>query len=208
MKQNMSPGYRIVWILWVSLISGQVQADIYKYVDAYGRVYLTDRPEHGGYKRLVRTWKGWSQSRGAASINYRLLEANRRRFADSISRAARSRELPTALVHAVITAESAYDPNAVSSAGAVGLTQLMPQTAERYGVRDRRDPVANIAGGTRYLRDLLGMFDNDLVLAIAAYNAGENAVIQHGRQIPPYEETRTYVKRVLKYYDDYRKMSL
>jgi len=198
-------------LLMGSLLLGALtpaKADIYKYVDAYGRVYLTDRPEHGGYKRLVRTWKGWSQSRGAASINYRLLEANRRRFAESISRAARSRALPTALVHAVITAESAYDPNAVSSAGAVGLMQLMPQTAERYGVRDRRDPVANIAGGTRYLRDLLGMFNNDLVLAIAAYNAGENAVIQHGRQIPPYEETRTYVKRVLKYYDDYRKMSL
>lgn len=184
------------------------RADIYKYVDAYGRVYLTDRPEHGGYKRLVRTWKGWSQSRGAASINYRLLEANRRRFSESIARAARSRELPTALVHAVITAESAYDPNAVSSAGAVGLMQLMPQTAARYGVQDRRDPVANITGGTRYLRYLLGLFDNDLVLAIAAYNAGENAVIEHGRRIPPYEETQTYVKRVLKYYDDYRKMAL
>jgi soluble lytic murein transglycosylase-like protein len=184
------------------------RADIYKYVDKYGRVYLTDRPEHAGYKRLVRTWKGWSQSRGAASVNYRLLAANRKRFSRTIAEAALERALPTALVHAVITAESAYDPNAVSTAGAVGLMQLMPATAERYGVRNRRDPVANIAGGTEYLKDLLGMFNNDLVLAIAAYNAGEGAVLKHGRRIPPYEETQTYVKRVLKFYDDYRKMSL
>jgi soluble lytic murein transglycosylase-like protein len=105
----------------------------------------------------------------------------------------------------VITAESAYDPDAVSSAGAVGLMQLMPGTAQRYGVANRRDPVANVAGGTRYLRDLLEMFDQNLVLAIAAYNAGENAVLEYGRRIPPYKETETYVRRVLKYYNDYKK---
>jgi soluble lytic murein transglycosylase-like protein len=86
--------------------------------------------------------------------------------------------------------------------------QLMPATAERYGVRDRKDPNANVTGGTRYLKDLLGMFDNDLVLALAAYNAGENAVIKHGRQIPPYAETQTYVRRVLKFYNDYKKTKL
>ena len=86
--------------------------------------------------------------------------------------------------------------------------QLMPQTAARYGVKDRQDPNANIAGGTQYLKDLLGMFDNDLVLALAAYNAGENAVISYGRQIPPYEETQSYVRIVLKYYNDYKKMNL
>lgn len=182
-------------------------ADIYKYVDKYGRVYLTDRPAHTGYKRLVKTWKGWSESaHGAGSINYRALVANRKRFTKTIEVAAKNHKLPTALVHAVITAESAYDPNAISTAGAVGLMQLMPQTAARYGVQNRKDPVANIAGGTRYLKDLLGMFDNDLVLAIAAYNAGENAVLSYGRQIPPYQETRTYVRRVLKYYNDYKKI--
>lgn len=197
----------VITVLWCG-DARPVHADIYKYVDKYGRVYLTDRPEHAGYKRLVRTWKGWSQSRGAASVNYRLLAANRKRFSRTIAQAADERALPTALVHAVITAESAYDPDAISTAGAVGLMQLMPATAERYGVRNRRDPVANIAGGTEYLKDLLGMFDNDLVLAIAAYNAGEGAVLKHGRRIPPYEETQTYVKRVLKFYDDYKKMSL
>lgn len=182
-------------------------ADIYKYVDKYGRVYLTDRPAHTGYKRLVKTWKGWSEAR-SSSINYASLDANRKRFSKTIELAAKSHKLPTALVHAVITAESAYDPNATSTAGAVGLMQLMPQTAARYGVKNRQDPSANIAGGTQYLKDLLGMFDNDLVLALAAYNAGENAVITYGRQIPPYAETQSYVRIVLKYYNDYKKMNL
>ena len=178
-------------------------ADIYKYVDQYGRVYLTDRPSHSGFKQLVKTWKGWSES-SAARINFSQLAANRQRFGGNIEAAARDHQLPLALVHAVITAESAYDPNAVSRAGAVGLMQLMPATAARYGVSDRRDPVANIAGGTRYLRDLLGMFNNDVRLAVAAYNAGENAVISYGRQVPPYAETQAYVQAVLKYYREYQ----
>lgn len=198
---------RFLGVLLMIALPFMAGADIYKYVDKYGRVYLTDRPSHTGYKRLVKTWKGWSESaRSGSAINYRALAANRKRFTKTIELAAKNHKLPTALVHAVITAESAYDPNAISTAGAVGLMQLMPQTAARYGVKNRKDPVANISGGTRYLRDLLGMFDNDLILAIAAYNAGENAVLNHGRQIPPYQETQTYVRRVLKYYNDYKKV--
>lgn len=191
----------VALLIALPLVAG---ADIYKYVDKHGRVYLTDRPSHAGYKRLVKTWKGWSESSG--TVNYRALAQNRKRFTPTIELAAKNHKLPTALLHAVITAESAYDPNAKSIAGAVGLMQLMPGTAARYGVRDRRDPNANVAGGTHYLKDLLGMFNNDLVLALAAYNAGENAVLSYGRQIPPYEETQTYVRRVLKYYNDYKKM--
>ena len=100
-------------------------------------------------------------------------------------------------------AESAYDPHAVSKAGAVGLMQLMPGTARRYGVTDRRDPRENLTGGVRYLRDLLIQF-NDVVLALAAYNAGEFAVIEHGRRVPPYPETRAYVRKVLTFYREYR----
>ena len=175
-------------------------ADIYKYVDQHGRVHLTDRPNHSGYKRLVKTWKGWEEAR----VDYRSVGQNRKKFEPTIASAAKAHRLPPALLHAVITAESAYDPNAISSAGAVGLMQLMPGTAQRYGVANRRDPVANVSGGTRYLRDLLDLFDDDLVLAVAAYNAGENAVIQYGRRIPPYQETQTYVRRVLKYYNEYK----
>ena len=176
-------------------------ADIFKYVDTHGRVHLTDRPVHDGFKKLVKTWKGWQE----AKVDYQGSNKNRTKFGPTIARAAKVHRLPPALLHAVITAESAYDPAAVSRAGAVGLMQLMPATAQRYGVRNRRAPTANVAGGTHYLRDLLTMFDNNVVLALAAYNAGENAVINYGHRIPPYEETQTYVRRVLKYYNSYKK---
>lgn len=103
------------------------------------------------------------------------------------------------LVHAVIQAESSYNPKAVSPAGAIGLMQLMPGTARRFGVRDSTNPRQNIDGGVRYLRYLLDYFDNNLRLAVAGYNAGENAVTRYGRKIPPYKETRQYVTRVMKY---------
>jgi soluble lytic murein transglycosylase-like protein len=129
---------------------------------------------------------------------------NRRLYAPAIAQAALRYKLPHALLHAVIKAESAYNPIAVSHAGAVGLMQLMPGTALRYGVINRKDPIANLSGGSRYLRHLMGMFKNNLVLALAAYNAGENAVIRYGRKIPPYPETQTYVRRVLQYYKQYQ----
>jgi soluble lytic murein transglycosylase-like protein len=87
--------------------------------------------------------------------------------------------------------------------GASGLMQLMPETARRYHVTDIWDPKQNLSGGARYLRDLLAMFNNNLGLALAAYNAGENAVIQHGNRIPPYPETRSYVPRVMQHYHLY-----
>ncbi len=116
--------------------------------------------------------------------------------------------MPDSLVHAVVTAESAYDPHALSSAGALGLMQLMPATAKRFGVSDRKNPRANVYAGTRYLKQLLGMFDNDVRLALAAYNAGENAVIKYDNQIPPYPETQNYVRKVLKYYRQYREQGI
>ena len=83
--------------------------------------------------------------------------------------------------------------------------QLMPETAKRYGVNNRRNPSANVNGGTRYLSDLLKMFNNNIVLALAAYNAGEGAVKRHGNKVPPYNETRNYVKKVIAYYKEYKK---
>lgn len=184
-----------------ALAPGCASADVYKYVDKYGRVYLTDRPDHGGYKLLVKTWKGWVERSGrSVRIN---VEANRKRYAEHIAAAAERYGLSTALLHAVITAESWYDPAAVSRAGAVGLMQLMPATAERYGVADSYDPASNIDGGSRYLRDLMAMFNNNLTLAVAAYNAGENAVIRNGYKIPPYAETQDYVRKVLDFYRQY-----
>lgn len=121
-----------------------------------------------------------------------------------VAAAARTYGLDGALLHAVISVESRYDTKAVSSAGAAGLMQLMPMTAKRYGVTDSFDPEQNINGGARYLNDLLKLFKGDMSLAIAAYNAGEYAVIKHGNRIPPIVETRDYVPKVLGFYHKYK----
>lgn len=101
------------------------------------------------------------------------------------------------LLHAVIAVESAYDPRAVSPKGAKGLMQLMPATAQRFGVRDPFDPHDNVRGGARYLKALLAQFDGNLQLTLAAYNAGENAVVRYGNRVPPFAETQKYVPKVI-----------
>ena len=122
-------------------------------------------------------------------------------FAAQIEVAARQAALDPALVHALIYVESRYNPAARSPKGAVGLMQLLPATALRYGVADpARAPEANLRAGTRYLGDLMTLFDRRVDLALAAYNAGENAVLRHGLRIPPYRETREYVPAVLAKY--------
>jgi soluble lytic murein transglycosylase-like protein len=171
-------------------------ADIYKYVDSNGTVHLTDRPPHDGYQLIQLSRKKTLMSR----INYRDKEANRKRFSGKIAEVANQYQVPEALLHAVITIESVYDPDAVSRAGAVGLMQLMPATARRYGVYDRRNPTANLNGGTRYLKDLMIRFDNDIELTLAGYNAGESAVEKYGNQVPPFDETQEYVRKVLELY--------
>ena len=123
-----------------------------------------------------------------------------RRFTKLVEAACRASGVDEALVHAVILAESSYDPNAVSIAGASGLMQLTPETAKRHGVRDPFDPADNIRGGVMHLKQLLALFDGDVELAVAAYNAGENAVIRAGYRIPPYAETERFVPRVIGFY--------
>ena len=119
-----------------------------------------------------------------------------------IESAAIANTLQPALIRALIVVESGFNPRAVSKKGAVGLMQLRPETARRYGVadRDRYDPVQNIRAGTRYLSDLMVLFDSNTELALAAYNAGEGAVARYGGQIPPFKETLQYVPSVLKVY--------
>jgi hypothetical protein len=126
--------------------------------------------------------------------------ADKNRFNNLVSQVAARHQVDEKLVHAVIQAESAYRANAVSTSGAVGLMQLMPATASRFGVIDSSNPEQNIDGGTRYLRHLLDLFPNNLDLAIAAYNAGENSVLRHNNSIPPYPETQNYVKQVMALY--------
>ncbi|MCG6895691.1 MAG: lytic transglycosylase domain-containing protein [Thiocapsa sp.] len=203
----------ILALLTACFASEAAQADVYKYVDATGKVYFTDAPLKGKKyrlewkresKKLVRENQTRSASvgakrRAASKSPSRVAGslAKRRALYDNLIGAnARRYGLPPALIHAVIRAESAYDPTAVSRAGAEGLMQLMPGTAARYGVADSFNPVENVRGGSAYLRDLLDLFDWDLELALAGYNAGEGAVIKHGRKIPPYAETQDYVRKV------------
>jgi hypothetical protein len=122
----------------------------------------------------------------------------------AIRSAARKFDVDEALIRAVIHVESRFNPKAVSPKGATGLMQLMPGTARRFGVANARDPLQNIHGGTNYLRVLLDLFHGDLRLALAAYNAGEGAVLKYNRRIPPYEETQEYVQLVLGRYRQLR----
>jgi soluble lytic murein transglycosylase-like protein len=128
-----------------------------------------------------------------------------RPYAASIEQAARRENLDPFLVHALIHVESNHNPNAVSPKGAVGLMQVLPETAERFGSHYKLTNVDdNLRAGTHYLKMLIDRFDQRLDLALAAYNAGENAVENHGRRIPPYAETRRYVPAVLKRYADWK----
>ena len=132
---------------------------------------------------------------------YRLADANDPRpYAREIAVAARSAAIDPELIHAVVAVESGYRPAAVSNKGAVGLMQVLPETARSYGVNDPRDVAGNLQAGARYLGALINRFDQRLDLALAAYNAGEGAVRQHGNAIPPYPETQQYVPAVLQKY--------
>ena len=192
----------LICLACAALLPAGAVADVYKYRDSRGHILLTDKPMRG-LKLLKRYSLQTGRSKARSRSSSGSLAAMRKRqqeLSPLITTAATAAQLRPALVHAVIRAESAFRSDAVSSKGAVGLMQLMPGTAERYGVTDRRDPAQNLRGGTEYLRDLLQMFDNDLQLALAAYNAGENAVIKYGNQIPPYNETQNYVRKVIRFY--------
>ena len=126
-------------------------------------------------------------------------------FAKLIEGAAREASLDPALVHAVISVESGYNPAARSPKGALGLMQVLPATALRYGIRNAAgSPAANLRAGTLYLSDLMVMFDQRLELVLAAYNAGEAAVLRYGQRIPPFRETQHYVPAVLARYLEWR----
>lgn len=186
----------------------QAWADVYKFVDGSGHVIYTDKPKHRGFRLIIRTPPALLQASRAQAPNSftrnfgisRTAAMNRLAYSPLIEATASKYDLDPALLHAVIRAESAYNPGAVSNKGAAGLMQLMPGTAARFGVRDRFDPEENIEGGARYLSELLDMFQSDVRLAVAAYNSGENTVKKFGYQIPPIAETQDYVARVLNYY--------
>jgi soluble lytic murein transglycosylase-like protein len=176
-------------------------ADIYTFRDERGVVHFTNiKGLDPRYRLLRKEGSSAVPGSGNAARLYMPSAAEIARYSTIVDNAARTYGVDKALVHAVISAESGYNPQAVSRTGAQGLMQLMPETARRYGVRDSMDPRENIYGGVRYLRDLLTLFKGDLKLVIAAYNAGENAVVRYGLHVPPYPETLGYVPKVLEFY--------
>jgi len=172
------------------------QADIYKYVDAEGVIHLTNVPTRPDikYEMILKERR----------VLFRMRFADITKYDQLITKASEKYNVDSALVKAVIKAESNFNHKAVSPKGARGLMQLMPATASSLQVRDSFHPEKNIDGGVRYLRYLLNLFKGDLSLALAAYNAGEAAVAKYQYSIPPYRETQTYVQRVMNYLAQYR----
>lgn len=196
----LRPSALAALVLTGLLLPAAANADIYKTVGADGVISFTSKPRSGA--RLVAR----DAARPAQIQPVLPSDASPERFSRfdvHIRQAATLYQLPEALVRAVIRVESDFDPRAVSRANARGLMQLIPATAERMMVTDAFDPRQNIFGGVRYLRILANTFNGDLELTIAAYNAGEGAVMRWGG-IPPYEETQHYVAKVLAYYRFYR----
>ncbi|MFO0659425.1 MAG: lytic transglycosylase domain-containing protein [Polyangiaceae bacterium] len=188
-------------------LPGWAEADIYQYTDADGIIHFRNTPgPNGQYKLYLKTQERKKSANVTPVMPSDTSIERFSRYDEWIRQAATLYQIPEELVRAVIMVESNYDARAVSPAGAMGLMQMMPETAHRMEVRDIFDPRENIFGGTRYLRVLANLFNGDLQLTIAAYNAGEGAVTRHGG-IPPYAETQDYVVKVLTYYRRYRSMN-
>ena len=212
-------------VIFSQALSTPAHADVWGYIDEAGRSHVATEKLDDRYTlffkggvRIDQPQPALVEDNAAATA---LVEPqpsvaaarNAARFDPMIKQYAAMHNVDPALVKAVIAVESAFQPGVVSAKGALGLMQIIPGTGERYGVvADRKksvaeklsDPATNLRVGTRYLRDLLGMFAQNVELALAAYNAGENAVQRHKNTVPPFPETREYVKRVQKLYANFR----
>jgi soluble lytic murein transglycosylase-like protein len=209
---------QVFGLVLLAAVAAPCHADIYAFLDENGIAHFSDFPLDSRYQLYMKTKPPVEPTVAAAAPAVPLPETQQaaeartpirplqagKRYADMIAKVAHEQKLEPALLHAVIAVESAYNAHARSPKGATGLMQLMPDTAKRYGVTDLLNPLENLRAGARYLRDLLAMFNNNLRLVLAAYNAGEGAVIRSGHAIPNYPETRAYVPRVLQHYELYR----
>jgi hypothetical protein len=186
----------VVFALTVSTFN-IAHADIYKYMDDEGVLHLTNVPSNPKAKYVLVLKEKRILFRPNIDVN---------KYDNIIVKAANKFKLDSALIKAVIKAESNFNHHAVSPVGAQGLMQLMPATASSLQVEDAFHPEKNIEGGARYLSYLLKLYKGDLTLALAAYNAGERAVAKYNYNVPPYRETQNYVKRVFSYYKSYSKL--
>lgn len=187
----------LVAAVWAAPVGAE--GGLYTFTDIQGTVHFTDRPPDGRYRAIALSPGGLTVRpagpRRASAVN---------KFDGLIARVAEEQGVDPALVKAVMAAESNFESDAVSRAGAQGLMQLMPATAAELGVRAPFEPTQNVRGGVQYLKSLLERYDA-LEPALAAYNAGPETVDRH-QGVPPYPETRAYVARVLRYYSRYRNL--
>jgi soluble lytic murein transglycosylase-like protein len=191
----LKPAILIAALLTATSVAARPQ--IYSYVDADGQRHYTDVPDNNRYRLLVLS----PHDRTESGDRYdSMLLAKAGRYDSIIENAAQSASVEPNLLRAVIVVESGFNSRAVSKRGAVGLMQLMPATASRFGVSNPYDPRQNIHAGAQYLKFLINRFGQNVRLALAAYNAGEEAVERNGGQIPPFTETMAYVPRVLRIY--------
>jgi soluble lytic murein transglycosylase-like protein len=191
----LKPLLLIAMVLCAS--TAAAHSKIYTYVDADGQRHYTDVPDNNRYRLLVLS----PQERTASGDRYdSMLLAKATQYDSIIETAAVAASVEANLLRAVIVVESGFNSRAVSKRGAVGLMQLMPATATRFGVSNPYDPRENVHAGAHYLKFLIDRFGQNIRLALAAYNAGEDAVDRNGGQIPPFTETMAYVPRVLKIY--------
>jgi hypothetical protein len=187
--------FLVVAAFMAASVAVPARADVYAWKDKDGRLVVSDRPGRPSVQHATYS------VRGVETIRTTRLDAgpalNRADLHALADRHAETHAINPALVRAVIQAESAWNTRAISSKGALGLMQLMPQTASELGVVDPFDPAQNIKAGVRYLKRLLDRYDGNAELALAAYNAGPGAVDKYGRTIPPYRETRAYVRKIV-----------
>jgi len=211
---------RAAALAFALLAVSPVRADVYSFIDEDGIPRFSNIPDDPRYRLFIEEPQAYQPKSPAATcvgqtpgdckprplLSRESLRAaldnpllQRRPYHGEVRAAADRFQLDPALIHAVIQAESGYDPKAVSGKGAIGLMQVMPGTGRRYGVRaqELRAPARNITAGTQYLADLLRLFGGDVELALAGYNAGEHAVVRYGEMVPPFAETEAYVPRVV-----------
>jgi soluble lytic murein transglycosylase-like protein len=179
--------------LVVCTVAFPVYADIYLYIDSGGVLHFTNVPTSPKYKIYIRE----KPSRSMNSVDTN-------RYDDLIAEASEKHGVSFSLLKALIKIESDFNPRAISSAGAKGLMQIMPENIRALNIKNPFDPWENIMGGARYLKQLINRFDGELPMALAAYNAGPNMVDRYKR-IPPFEETENFVEKVMKYYSIFKK---